>query len=445
MTNDAGAETSSNYRFQYLYAALLVMQMYNRKSDSTEIICEIGNDITTKDLLGNITSYQITRTDDTSPISETKIKKSMIDFIKRCDDKNYKAFCLVANQRIGRIATKINKLSSLSDEQIAKYVKELDLDKTDLSLRECFKKMTFRVIQDLLGLEHLIECEIRYFFPQINISRLECIKHKLIEYVQKCSRTAERENSLFHTLVEEGEQNTLKTESRTIRISNIEAIIKECPDIQDERTERTEIYEENLKENDERLIKQFIREANDEDEKTAYTALISLQRMGSEIKIHNSMKLRKFMKASLYDNEKIGYLSLYLDLIKRMLYTSVKIEHDYEFRDYVTTHFMKKIIQATCVDAKYDRSRTNAMQIIDDYDLVTHSDRMALYIKTLIKCVLNCNEERYNNIVNCFTFIIPNNLENTPIIRSKLVRLKKKNSPEHVINRCNDLLENYKL
>jgi hypothetical protein len=75
MSNDAGAETGSNFRFQYLYAALLGMQMYNRKSNSTEIICEIGNDITAKDRLGNLTSYQLTRTDDASSISETKIKK----------------------------------------------------------------------------------------------------------------------------------------------------------------------------------------------------------------------------------------------------------------------------------------------------------------------------------------------------------------------------------
>jgi hypothetical protein len=68
MSNDAG-------RFQYLYAALLGMQMYNRKSDSIEIICEIGNDITAKDRLGNLTSYQLTRTDDTNSISEAKIKK----------------------------------------------------------------------------------------------------------------------------------------------------------------------------------------------------------------------------------------------------------------------------------------------------------------------------------------------------------------------------------
>lgn len=345
MSNDAGAETGSNFRFQYLYAALLGMQMYNRKLNSTEIICEIGNDITTKDRLGNLTSYQLTRTDDASSISETKIKKSINEFIKLCNCKKFKAFCLVANQKIGKIATKIGEVSDLSEEQITKYAKELDLDETDKALRKCFRKMAFRVIQDSLGLEYLIETEITFSFPQISNGRSKCIKQKLIDHVQKCSRTAERENSVFYTVVEKEKQKMLKTQSRTIRICDIDDIIKECLEIQGDVIERTEIYKENLRENDERLITQFITEANDEDETIASTALVSLERMGGDIKIHSSVRLRKFLKRSIYNNEKVGYLDYYLNLIKRMLYTSVKIERDYEFQDYVKTYLIKRSLK----------------------------------------------------------------------------------------------------
>jgi hypothetical protein len=203
---------------------------------------------------------------------------------------------------------------------------------------------------------------------------------------------------------------------------------------------------ENLRDYDEQLITQFISEASDEDERTASTALVSLERMGSNIKIYNSLRLRNFLKNSLYNNEKISYLDYYLNLIKRMLYTSVKIEHNYEFQDYIKKRLLKKIIEvATSLDIRYDRSRTNAMQTIDDYDLVTSSDKMKLYIKTLIQCVLYCNETRYNNIINYLTYKIPNNLENTPIIRKKMINLKKDNPSEGTIKRCNDLLEYYKL
>jgi hypothetical protein len=40
----------------------------------------------------------------------------------------------VANQKIGKIATKIGEVSYLSEEQIAKYAKELNLDETDKTL-----------------------------------------------------------------------------------------------------------------------------------------------------------------------------------------------------------------------------------------------------------------------------------------------------------------------
>jgi hypothetical protein len=117
MSDNAGAETTSNYRFQHVYAALLAIQMYNQKNDFAEIICEIDNDIVAKDNQGNLTAYQITRTDGYS-ISKDKIADSMSHFIKQNKDQKYKAFCLISNQKIGRITTKTNRLYQLSRDQI---------------------------------------------------------------------------------------------------------------------------------------------------------------------------------------------------------------------------------------------------------------------------------------------------------------------------------------
>ena len=137
MSDDAGAETSSNYRFQSLYAALLAMQMYNGKG-LTEVTCEINNDITTKDKNGYLVSYQLTRTNDTDSVSREKIRKSIKTFFKFCKDKKYKALCLISNQRIDNIATKINEMSYLSEQQMKEFARELGHDSVDV---KCFKKM----------------------------------------------------------------------------------------------------------------------------------------------------------------------------------------------------------------------------------------------------------------------------------------------------------------
>jgi hypothetical protein len=264
MFRDAGAETSSNYRFQHLYTALLGIQMYNQKIDFTELICEIDNDIIAKDRLGNITAYQITRTDSLDSVPQKKIEESISHFMKQCNEQKHKAFCLVANQKIGNIARNVNEMCYLSDEQIAKYCKKLNIEETEES-KACFKKICFMVIQDLLGLEYLMNKELLYSFPEISDGRLNCIKERLIGLAEKCSRSSEKESSPFYTIANGVKRKELKMQSRTIGVCNIKNIINICFETKDARVENIVSHKDSLMENDEQLLAQFINEASDED------------------------------------------------------------------------------------------------------------------------------------------------------------------------------------
>ena len=81
MSAGAGSETPSNYRFQYPYTALLAMQMYNKKSDFVELICEYEDDIVAKDKDGRFTSYQVTISDYFRTFPNEKIVKSLQHFL----------------------------------------------------------------------------------------------------------------------------------------------------------------------------------------------------------------------------------------------------------------------------------------------------------------------------------------------------------------------------
>ena len=180
MTNETGPETARNYRYQYLYAALLAMQMYNRKNNFVEIICEYDNDITAKDQSGTLTSYQITRSDTIGAIPQSKVIQSMQQFLELCKDKNkrYNKFCLISNQKIYDIATKTDEVKFLSDKQIERYGIKLSIDKDHLEDHDCLGKMAFLVIQDSLSLEYLIQKEILTFDKHISHMKTNCIKER---------------------------------------------------------------------------------------------------------------------------------------------------------------------------------------------------------------------------------------------------------------------------
>lgn len=450
MSDDAGAETASNYRFQHVYTALLAIQMYNQKNDFTKIICEIGNDIIAKDKQGNLTAYQITRTDGRF-IPQDKIKKSMRHFLKQNKKQKYKAFCLIANRKIGTIVQKYNKMVYLSPEEISKYANELSIDVRNKS-RECFEKMTFMIVNDILGLELIIIREIVYSIrsmyttSQIQYNQVECIEEELVNLAYERCRTIEKESSSFYTYVDKKQRQQFKIESRTITVNDVRNVITNCQGQIDTDEHNIAFRSESLKENDERLLTQFITEASDEDETVASTALISLEHLGSEMKIYKSHRLMKFMRKSLNDDAKSSFSDYYLDLIKRLLYQSTK-EEDNDFLNYVKKYLKKKIIEcATSLDTRYDRCRTNAMQIIDYYSIMTAGERKELYIQTLIEFIKHCKEEkRYCNHLQYLTHRLPNNTENRPILRCKLIVLKKDSlATENIIRRCDDLLEYYK-
>jgi hypothetical protein len=127
------------------------------------------------------------------------------------------------------------------------------------------------------------------------------------------------------------------------------------------------------------------------------------------------------LRKSIHDNKKIDYYDYYIDLLKRLLFQS-RIEHDYDFLKYVKFHLKNKIIEfATSLDSKYDRCRTNAMQIIDTCDIVTLDNRIKLYIETLIQFIKYCEEERYPKNLNYLVYRLPSNTRNRAIIRKELV------------------------
>lgn len=445
MSDDAGAETTSNYRFQHVYAALLAIQMYNQKSDFVEITCEIGNDIIAKDDQGNLTAYQITRTDGFS-ISKDKIRKSMRHFLEQNNSQEYKAFCLIANQKIDTIVTKNNEMVFLSQAQVSKYSSDLSIDERDSQSRKCFEKMAFMVVNDTLALETLIMKEIVYSNGQISYIAVKCIEEDLINLVNECSRTTEKECSPFYTSVDKEQRQEFKTESRTITVNDVGNIINNCQEQIDKNEHNIVFRSEGIKENDEQVLTQFIIEASDKDEKIASTALISLEQIGREMKIYKSRRLKRFLRQSLNDASKSSYLDYYLDLIKRALYQSMN-EGDNGFLNYVKRYLKKKIIEsATSLDIRYDRCRTNAMQIIDDYGIMTPAERIGLYVQILMEFVKHCEEERrYFQHLQYLTSRLTNNTGNRIIIRRNLVALKKdSSSTENIKRRCDDLLSEYK-
>jgi hypothetical protein len=444
MSDDAGAEASSNFRFQSLYAALLAMQMYNGKNDLTEVICEINNDITTKDRQGYLVSYQLTRTDDTNSIPRKKILKSIKDFLKFCNDKKYKALCLLSNQRIGNIATKTNKMSYLSEQQMKEFASELGLGSVDV---KCFNKMGFMVIQDFLTLEYLVLKEIVQAHqdkPQPQLECIKCIMQEVIKLAQKCSRTSEKEDALSYTSILREDQENLKIKNRTIRTSDIVNIVKSCSMSSKIEMEKEEFTRDNLKENDDKLVSQLIHEASDEDDKIAFTALIFLERLGSEMKIHNSIPLRRFLKRSLHDEDKVSYLNNYLDLVKRMLNTSMIIERNYEFHDYVKKYFKKRIIEIIIsFDDRFVKSKSDALQIVDNYGIVSNDERTKIYIETLLRCVEICNKNQYKINLNYLIDRIPKDISNKALKRGRLIKIRIGNPAAIIMNRCDDLLGYY--
>jgi hypothetical protein len=152
----------------------------------------------------------------------------MRHFMNQNKSQKYKAFCLIANQKISGIARKINEMFYLSKEQVLQYSRELSIDVRDKQSKKCFEKMGFMIIDDTLGLEFLIIQEIVYSIPQISYSALKCIEQDLINLAHKCSRTAEKEGSPFYTSVDKVQRQQFKIESRTITVNDVRNIIKNC-------------------------------------------------------------------------------------------------------------------------------------------------------------------------------------------------------------------------
>jgi hypothetical protein len=236
-------------------------------------------------------------------------------------------------------------------------------------------------------------------------------------------------------------------QSRTIRDCDIKDIINHCFETRDVKADNIDGYEDNLKESDEKLLVQLIAEASDGDEKIASTALVSLEQIGREMRIYESPELLRFLRKSLNDLTRSSYFDYYLDLIKRLLYQSTN-EQDDNFLNYAKKYLRKRIIEcATSLDIRFDRCRTNAMQIIDNYDMMTPNNRTRLYIQTLMEFVKHCQDDdsRYSRHLNYLTSRLTNNISNRVIIRKKLIDLKKKSSSSETIKRrCDDLLCEYK-
>ena len=142
MSAGAGSETPSNYRFQYSYTALLAMQMYNKKSDFVELICEYEDDIVAKDKDGRFTSYQVTISDYFRTVPNEKIVKSLQHFLNLWKNENYKML-LVSNQRISDILEKLGPPKFLDDIIIEKYSNQLEFDKSYVDSHNCFSKISW--------------------------------------------------------------------------------------------------------------------------------------------------------------------------------------------------------------------------------------------------------------------------------------------------------------
>ena len=83
-----------------------------------------------------------------------------------------------------------------------------------------------------------------------------------------------------------------------------------------------------------------------------------LEHLGIKMKIYNSRKLLLFIKRSIEDYKKVGHLSLYLDLIRRMLHTSTALDKNYTFLDYVKQNYKSKIVEViSSFDSPYKSSK----------------------------------------------------------------------------------------
>lgn len=447
MSGEAGKETATNYRFQYLYVALLAMQMYNKNINFVELICEDENDVAAKDKNGKFTSYQITRSDYIRTIPKGKIIKSLQGFLELFKDRRYSKFYLISSQCIADIVTKVGVTKRLTDEQIERYSKELKVDKDNKECRKCFDKIFFRIIPDTLGLERLLHKEIVYAYGDISNRKVNCIMEGLIGLVQRCSRASYREESCYYTSNEENSTEQLKKATSTIKDSDISEIGDGCMNIPIlENEEKNEVRDEKLQEHDNKLIDQCIDEANEKDEKIAYTALIFLEHLGINMKIYNSRKLLSFLKKCINDDEKIGYLSFYLDLIRRMLHTSIALDKDYTFLNYVKKNYKRKIVDIICsLDYRYgSSSKQSALQIIDEYEIISAVDRNELYLRTLIECVQKCTDEQYQPNLQYLIIRVPHNIPNIVKIRKQLTTIKKSSNSDIILRRCDDLLNHYK-
>ncbi len=445
MATDSGAQTSTNYRFQYLYTGLLAMQMYNKKSDFIRLVCEYDDDIVAEDKTGALTAYQITRSDTINSIPQAKVVHSMKHFLQLCKDKNRRfiKFCLLSNQKISDIAEKTNEMKFLNEEQITRYSTKLSIDINEMH-RDCLGKIAFMVIQDSLGLEYLIEKEIIAFDRNLTPEKIDCIKEKLINLVQRCSRASYKEDSHYYTCVDENSSKEFKKANSTITPDDISELVDGCSHVSIPPSETRLTYETQLKEHDDGLILQCINEAEETDENIALTALF-LERLGRDMKIYNSNRLLDFLKKSIYDNKKIDHLSLYLDIIKRMLHTSVTVENSHEFQFFVKENMKQKLLDIiTSPDEKYDRSKLDAFQIIEDYDIIRAKDRNEMYIQSLLNCVQNCDNKEFERTQGYLVNRIPYNTQNVALIRKGLIQIKKSNDVKEIQNRCNSLLEYYK-
>ena len=223
------------------------MRMYNH-GRSRKVILEYYDDITTEDINGNLHSYQVTRSDDLKGIRQEKITKSMEKFLDLCHDRNHASFCLVANQKMGDITSKINYMKKLTDDMIKKYAQILGVQENISKLKDCFKKMNFLIVSDSLVLEYLIEKEIVYSQNELPWHRIKCIKTKLIDLVATRSRTAEKDTSEFYTETDTSKREEHKLNESTIVPEDIKELFTTCtqedyPDIQIEQVQELMNYD----------------------------------------------------------------------------------------------------------------------------------------------------------------------------------------------------------
>jgi hypothetical protein len=70
-----------------------------------------------------------------------------------------------------------------------------------------------------------------------------------------------------------------------------------------------------------------------------------IEHLGIKMKIYKSKKLLSFLRNFIGDDEKIGYLTYYLDIVRRMLYTSTTVDKDYAFLNYTKKYYKGRIMR----------------------------------------------------------------------------------------------------